>query len=186
MCHTLVCSTLVRHCRHRAYSDPSALHLQHGGSDMPLLRFRFVSCVDLIHAVETGDGSIVVLSGLNGKVPLEAMQNRPVVILMNLKPAKMGGIMSNAMVMCAGTDPVEPLDPPAGAVPGDRISFPGISAEGKEPASANLMKKKKILEKLLPDLKTDGKCVACYKGVPFTVEGKGVCTVKSVTDAFIK
>ena len=31
---------------------------------------------------------MVVLSGLNGKVPLEEMQNRPVVLLMNLKPAK--------------------------------------------------------------------------------------------------
>eukprot|EP00035_Acanthoeca_spectabilis_P035401 m.34409 g.34409 ORF g.34409 m.34409 type:complete len:275 (-) comp7317_c0_seq1:6438-7262(-) len=139
-----------------------------------------------IENIETGSGTIVVLSGLSGKVPLEELQNRPVVLLMNLKPAKMGGIMSNAMVMCAGTDPLEVLAPPAGAVPGDKITFPGISGEGKEPASANSMKKKKILEQLLPDLKTDDKCVACYKGVPFTVEGKGVCTVKSAKDAFIK
>jgi hypothetical protein len=39
-------------------------------------------------AVETGSGPIVVLSGLNGRISLESMQNRPVVLLMNLKPAK--------------------------------------------------------------------------------------------------
>jgi hypothetical protein len=39
--------------------------------------------------VDVGTGELViVLSGLNGKVPLEEMQNRPVVLLMNLKPAK--------------------------------------------------------------------------------------------------
>lgn len=37
-----------------------------------------------------------------------------------------------------------------------------------------------------PDLKTNGECVACYKGVPFTIEGKGVCTVKSMKGAPIK
>lgn len=141
-----------------------------------------------IEEIECGapEGRLTVLSGLNGKVPLESMQNRPVVLLMNLKPAKMGGIMSNAMVMCASEDTVEPVEPPAGAVPGDKITFPGISGPGKDPATANAMKKKKYLEKILPDLKTDGSMVACYKGVPFTVEGKGVCTVKSMKNAHIK
>lgn len=58
------------------------------------------------------------------------MQNRMAVLLCNLKPAKMRGVMSQAMVMCASSpDKVEILDPPSGAVPGDRVSvqgFPGI------------------------------------------------------------
>ena len=44
-----------------------------------------------------------VISGLVKFVPLEEMQNRMVVILCNLKPAKMRGILSEAMVMCAST-----------------------------------------------------------------------------------
>ncbi len=31
------------------------------------------------------------------------MQNRPAILLCNLKPSKMRGIMSEAMVMCAST-----------------------------------------------------------------------------------
>ena len=49
-----------------------------------------------------------VISGLVKHIPIEEMQNRPVIILCNLKPAKMRGIVSEAMVMCASTpDKVE-------------------------------------------------------------------------------
>ena len=41
-----------------------------------------------------------VISGLAGLVPLEAMKDRMVVMLCNLKPQKMRGIESQAMVMC--------------------------------------------------------------------------------------
>lgn len=42
-----------------------------------------------------------VISGLAGTVPLEEMRDRMVVMLCNLKPQKMRGIESQAMVMCA-------------------------------------------------------------------------------------
>ena len=52
-----------------------------------------------------------------------------VVLLCNLKPAKMRGVVSQAMVMCASSpEKVEILDPPAGVSPGDRVlcqAFPG-------------------------------------------------------------
>lgn len=55
------------------------------------------------------------------------MQNRMAVLLCNLKPAKMRGIVSQAMVMCASSpDKVEILDPPSGAEPGDRVTFQGF------------------------------------------------------------
>lgn len=57
----------------------------------------------------------------------QQMQNRMVVLLCNLKPAKMRGIVSQAMVMCASTpEKVEILDPPSGAEPGERITFQGF------------------------------------------------------------
>lgn len=47
-----------------------------------------------------------------------------VVLLCNLKPAKMRGVLSQAMVMCASSpEKVEILAPPNGSVPGDRITF---------------------------------------------------------------
>ena len=71
-----------------------------------------------------------VVSGLVKFVPLEEMQNRLVVVLCNLKGAKMRGILSEAMVMCASSpEAVEILTPPEGAQPGDRVVFdkyPGI------------------------------------------------------------
>ena len=68
-----------------------------------------------------------VISGLVKHIPIEEMQNRSVIILCNLKPAKMRGIMSEAMVMCASTpEKVEILAPPQGAVPGDIVTVPGF------------------------------------------------------------
>ena len=42
-----------------------------------------------------------VISGLVGLVSTEALQDRVGVFLCNLKPVKMRGIMSQAMLMCA-------------------------------------------------------------------------------------
>lgn len=42
-----------------------------------------------------------VVSGLVGLVPEEKLQNRLGVFLCNLKPVKMRGITSGAMLMCA-------------------------------------------------------------------------------------
>ncbi|KAG7483105.1 aminoacyl tRNA synthase complex-interacting multifunctional protein 1 [Solea senegalensis] len=68
-----------------------------------------------------------VVSGLVKHIPLDQMQNRMAVLLCNLKPAKMRGVVSQAMVMCASSpDKVEILDPPGGAVPGERVTFQGF------------------------------------------------------------
>lgn len=49
------------------------------------------------------------------------------VLLCNLKPAKMRGVLSQAMVMCASSpEKVEILDPPSGAMAGDRVTFQGF------------------------------------------------------------
>lgn len=59
-------------------------------------------------------------------MPIEEMQDRMVVLLCNLKPAKMRGVTSEAMVMCASTpEKVEILIPPAGVMPGDLVDFEG-------------------------------------------------------------
>lgn len=44
-----------------------------------------------------------IVSGLAKYVPLEEMQNRSVAVLCNLKPAKMRGVESQGMVLCAST-----------------------------------------------------------------------------------
>ena len=50
------------------------------------------------------------------------------ILMCNLKPSKMRGIMSEAMVMCASTpDKVEILTPPEGSAPGDLVQVSDFS-----------------------------------------------------------
>lgn len=57
------------------------------------------------------------------------MQDRLAIFLTNLKPAKMRGILSEGMIMCASTpEKVEIIEPPPGAEIGDVVSvesYPG-------------------------------------------------------------
>lgn len=124
-----------------------------------------------------------VVSGLVKHIPLDQMQNRMVVLLCNLKPAKMRGVVSQAMVMCASSpDKVEILDPPTGAMPGDKVFCQGFSGEPDK----ELNPKKKVWEQVQPDLQTDDKCVATYKGSAFEVTGKGVCKAQTMNNSGIK
>lgn len=124
-----------------------------------------------------------VVTGVVKFVPIDQMENRKVIVLCNLKPSKIRGETSQAMVMCASTpENVEILDVPSDAVPGDRVVVPGFEGE----PDGQINPKKKILERILPDLRTDASCNACYKGKPLTVVGKGVCKSKTLKDVQIK
>lgn len=60
------------------------------------------------------------------------MQNRMGIFLCNLKPAKMRGVVSQAMLMCASSpEKVEILAPPNGTVPGERVTFEGFPGKKK-------------------------------------------------------
>jgi len=126
-----------------------------------------------------------IISGLVDFVPLEQMQNRLVIVLANLKPAKMRGILSEGMVMCASNkeaNQVLPLNPPEGAQPGDRVVFEKYPGEPDD----LLNPKKKIFEQVSPDLVTDANGVATYKGDPFLVAGKGVAVAPGMANIPIR
>lgn len=111
-----------------------------------------------------------VCSGLVKYIPLEEMQNRLVVLICNLKPAKLRGVLSEAMVVCASTpEKVELLIPPEGAQIGDRVT---CSAYEGEPV-AEINAKNKIFDAIQPDLKTNEQLIATYKGVPLEIKNKG-------------
>ncbi|XP_040274193.1 aminoacyl tRNA synthase complex-interacting multifunctional protein 1 isoform X1 [Bufo bufo] len=137
-----------------------------------------------VEEVDVGEASPrTVVSGLVKYIPVEQMQNRMAVLLCNLKPAKMRGVLSQAMVMCASSpEKVEILDPPIGAVPGDRITFQGFPGEPDK----ELNPKKKTWEQIQPDLLTNDDCVATYKGIAFEVSGKGVCKAQTMSRSSIK
>eukprot|EP00088_Acartia_fossae_P025308 TRINITY_DN26132_c1_g1_i1.p1 TRINITY_DN26132_c1_g1~~TRINITY_DN26132_c1_g1_i1.p1 ORF type:complete len:304 (-),score=129.75 TRINITY_DN26132_c1_g1_i1:41-952(-) len=123
-----------------------------------------------------------VISGLVKFIPEADMQDRMAVLLCNLKPSKMRGIMSEAMVMCASTpDKVEILSPPEGCKPGDPVQVEGFTRN----PDGQLNPKKKIFEACAPDLRVNGDREACYKGVRWTVNGAAV-TSQTLTDVNVK
>ncbi|WIA21084.1 hypothetical protein OEZ85_005404 [Tetradesmus obliquus] len=118
-----------------------------------------------------------VISGLVKFVPKEQMEGRRVVVCCNLKPAKMRDIMSYGMVLCASNDThdkVDPITPPEGVPVGERITFEGYTADPLEEVNP----KRKILERLFPDLTTAADGTPTYKGVPFmTTKGPVASTL---------
>ncbi|ROW13222.1 hypothetical protein VPNG_04901 [Cytospora leucostoma] len=156
---------------------------------------------------EEYEGQVVrtVCSGLNGLVPLEEMQGRKVVVVCNLKPVKMRGIKSSAMVLAASPrlkegepddhkGPVELVSPPADAKAGERVFFEGWRGEPEK----QLNPKKKVWETFQPGFTTTESLeVGFDAGSVKELEGKdglgklvteagGVCTVKTLTGATVR
>ncbi|KAK6087544.1 methionyl-tRNA synthetase [Seiridium cupressi] len=145
-----------------------------------------------------------VCSGLNGLVPLEEMQGRKVVVVANLKPVKMRGIKSCAMVLAASPKlkegeaddhkgPVELASPPADAKAGERVYFEGWEGEPE----GVLNPKKKVWETFQPGFTTTDSLEVAFDAGEVKEAGKtglgklvtksgGVCTVKSLKGATVR
>lgn len=158
------------------------------------------------------EGQVVrtVCSGLNGLVPLEEMQGRKVVVVCNLKPVKMRGVKSCAMVLAASprlkegeedhhAGPIELVTPPAESKAGERVFFEGWKGEPE----GVLNPKKKVWETIQPGFTTTADLEAAFDagavkelskdgeepktGVGRLVtEAGGVCKVKSLGGAIIR
>ncbi|KDD73917.1 hypothetical protein H632_c1732p0 [Helicosporidium sp. ATCC 50920] len=127
----------------------------------------FVESVDL--GLDSGPRTIV--SGLVGYVPVEELQGRMVLVLANLKPRTMRGVLSSGMLLCAVSNDhskVEPLAPAQGSQPGDRAVFCSLEEEDETPnearvaaaaelapATPNQLQKKKWWEAVQPSLYVD-------------------------------
>jgi aminoacyl tRNA synthase complex-interacting multifunctional protein 1 len=159
------------------------------------------------------EGQIVrtVCSGLNGLVPLEEMQGRKVVVVANLKPVKMRGIKSCAMVLAASPrlkegeednhgGPVELVTPPAEAKAGERVYFEGWKGE---PEGVLNPKKGRVWETIQPGFKTTSNLEVVFDAgvvkelskegeepktgwAKMITESGGMCTVKSLVDGIVR
>lgn len=78
---------------------------------------------------------------------------------------------------------VEPLDPPAGSQPGDRVFVQGYESAG--PPDDKLNPKKKIWEKLQVDLAVDEQGRAQWQGHALVTDA-GPVTAQTITKAPIK
>lgn len=131
---------------------------------------------------------VQVCSGLVGLVPMDKLLGRRVVLVNNLKPSKMRGVKSEAMLLCAdGGVPkgsvedvkpkVEPVTPPEEAPVGSILEFLSLNDdEGASSADSNVAKKRiksKIFANVAEDLSVDDqlrvvwqqKWVLCHNNV---------------------
>lgn len=118
-----------------------------------------------------------IASGLRAHYKVDDLAGQRVLVLANLKERKLVGFPSHGMVLCASNSDgmVEFVEPPADAKIGERIMVEGFHGE---PATENQVIKKKMLEVIFPDLKTNGEGVVTYKGKPFTTSA-GACKAQN-------
>ncbi len=82
----------------------------------------------------------------------------------------MRGIKSHGMLLAASNDEhseVEPLSPPEGAAPGERVWF-GADRDQSKPAEPNALQKKKHWETAQPGFNTNSGRVVTFKGREMT------------------
>jgi len=130
-----------------------------------------------------GDAPRQVVSGLVQHISVEDFTGLRVVCVANMKPSKMRGVESTAMVLC-GTNAegkTEPVSPPEGAANGARVTCEGFSGD----ADPVLNPKKKIFEAVSADFSVTTDGFAAYKGVPFTTP-EGPCTLPTIRDGVVK
>ncbi len=148
-----------------------------------------------VEEVDVGEGAVrTVVSGLVKFVAEDGLLDHLVVLLCNLKPAKMRGIESQAMVLgCEAQGPdgvlkVELLIPPAGSVPGDVVTVEGFTGVPEKV----LAPKKKVWETLQPLFAVTGEKQVVFSphgtGGPCHVlrSAKGLVTTATLTQGKIK
>jgi len=131
-----------------------------------------------VEQIDVGeDEPRTVCSGLVKHMSMEDLDQKLVIVLCNLKGAKMRGILSEAMVMCASTpNKVELLEPASANVkPGDRVI-----CDGYDCSSPDQQIKKELCDLILPDLRTNSNLEATYKNVPWKI-ANGNVQIKSKT-----
>lgn len=105
-----------------------------------------ICTVDCGDKADSGDEPVprTVVAGLAGKISMDQLVGRKVVVVTNLKPAKMRGVESTAMLLVAsngkqnGEEKLELLQVPASVPNGELLSF-----DGKNPAQPDVMLKSK-------------------------------------------
>jgi len=129
--------------------------------------------------IDIGEGEPrQIASGLRAYYNVDELVGQRVLVLSNLKTRKLAGFPSHGMVMCAANEDgskVEFVVPPEGAEVGERILVEGFDGE---PATENQIIKKKMLDKIFPDLATDDSGVASYQGIPMKTSA-GPCVAQN-------
>jgi methionine--tRNA ligase beta chain len=148
-----------------------------------------------VEQVDCGEASPrTIISGLVRYMTAEELMGRRVVVLCNLKPSKMRGIVSEGMLLAAsvpkqggeeGEEEVELLEPPTDAPVGELISVSGFDA----PCPDEVLKSKSAMEvwkRVAAELVTNDCKQASFGATGLLVTSAGPCTVPSLVKAAIR
>ena len=151
-----------------------------------------LDCGDVDESGEPSEPRTVV-AGLAGKIPFDQLIGRKIVCISNLKPAKMRGIESTAMLLAASDgkegddETVQLLDVPDSVPNGELVYF-----ENMQPCEPDAMLKSKgalkVWDRVKAALKVDGDKQAIYQddGVERKLmTSAGPVTVSTLTDCLI-
>ena len=120
----------------------------------------------IITRLNCGDHQRQIVAGLQQHVDMQAFLGSKVVCIINLKTAKLGGEVSEGMILAstrAADGQVQPICPPSSAEPGSMVYPENICDADKNLCPKTL--KGDMWRKIVPELEVvSGTC--CYKGVP--------------------
>ena len=132
-----------------------------------------------------------IASGLREHYKLEEMEGRKVLVVCNLKAAKLAEFESQGMVLAASladdTGKVVLVEPPADAKVGERVALEGVEYDLADfpPMSSTQMKKRKAWEAVAEGLETDKEGVAMFRGMRL-VTSAGPCRASGVEGGKIR
>ncbi|KEG08567.1 tyrosyl or methionyl-tRNA synthetase [Trypanosoma grayi] len=133
--------------------------------------------IEEIDLGEAAGGRRTILSGLQEYVKPDDFVNRLVLVIANLEPRKIGGILSEGMVLCAARSSEEKrevvlLDVPADTPVGERVVF-----EGHDGPHEPVLKKKlaRHFEEVAAELRTNAAGEVVWGDMPFRTT-RGVIT----------
>lgn len=173
-------------------------------SDVSHIDFRvgvIVSCEKhpdsdklLVEQIDIGEEvPRTICSGIAKFFAPEDIVDKKVVIVANLKARKLAGVSSEGMVLCATTkespeqeeaSQLRLVEAPEGAEVGERVVIEVEDEEHGEAAPPNRVGKKKLYEKVAPDLKTNSESTVCFKDSQFTTSA-GPCYAKDLPSAIV-
>lgn len=177
-----------------------------GQSDVSMIDFRvgeIKSCEKhpdsdklLVEQIDVGEEAPrQICSGIGKFLAPDQVVGKKVVIVSNLKARKMAGTASEGMLLCASkkADPEDAeselaeltlVEAPEEAEVGERVVVEMPDEEHGQAATPNKVGKKKLYEKVAPDLRTNKDGTVCFKDSPFMTSA-GPCTAKDLPKAVV-
>jgi len=143
----------------------------------------------LVEQIDVGEAAPrQIVSGLFPHYTPDAMKGLDVLVICNLKRAKLGGVESQGMVLAASNadrSKVELIHPPASSKIGERVSLIGESMASHVPEPVvDAKRERNAFADIKHDLKTNADRVATWAGKAI-VTANGPCKANTLNDAQI-